>query len=198
MSIVTAPFFGFKARGQIGKSLVYFGWKGLNVVRTWVKPANPNAPDQQVQRGIFADAVAMWQNILFPFVALDVQMWNFLAGLSADPLTGFNNFMKMFIDTTILGNTPQKFYNATLSLVGPATFTVAVSHNVSSADVTLWYGTSPTTLINSQARTEGGVAGGTSTFLVAGLTTKTIYYFQVKGTVGELGSFSGIGKQKTT
>jgi len=198
MSKVTAPFFGFKAKGQIGKSLVFFPWKGLNVVRTFVIPANPNTAGQQTQRGFFAGAVTLWQNVLYPFVALDLSMWNYRAGISAKPLTGFNNFVKMFVNVSRAGLNPQKFYDTTISLVDTTSFTVAVQHNVSSKDVKLYYGTSPTTLINSVTRTEAATPGLTSTFALTGLSTKVIYYFDIKGLAGELGSFSGIGYQKTT
>jgi len=60
---VNAPMFSFDARGQVGKSIVYTFWKGLNIVRRWVKPQNPDTADQQTIRGQFADAVARWQAI---------------------------------------------------------------------------------------------------------------------------------------
>jgi len=51
MAKVKAPLMSFDARGQIAKSLVYLGWKGLKTVRQYVIPANPKSSDQQTQRG---------------------------------------------------------------------------------------------------------------------------------------------------
>lgn len=34
------------ASGKLADAMVYFGWKGINVVRGWVKPANPMAEKQ--------------------------------------------------------------------------------------------------------------------------------------------------------
>lgn len=198
MSKLTAPFFSFRAKGQIGKSLVFFPWKGLNVVRTFVVPANPNTADQQTQRGYFTLAVSKWHDVSYPYLALDLTMWNFKASLSANPLTGFNNFVRMFVDTKRLGNTPQKFYDATISGVGANAFTLTIKHDTSSNDVKLYYGTSPTALINVVIRTEDPAAGTTSTFALTGLTSKVIYYFHVLGLSGELGSYSGVGYQKTS
>lgn len=36
----------FSASGKIADSIVFFTWKGNNVVRQWLKPANPQSADQ--------------------------------------------------------------------------------------------------------------------------------------------------------
>jgi len=40
VSKLKAPLLSLGASGQIGKSLVFFGWKGLDVVREYVIPSN--------------------------------------------------------------------------------------------------------------------------------------------------------------
>jgi len=46
MAKVTGPLFSMSASGKIGDSMVFFGWKGVNVVRQWLKPANPKSSGQ--------------------------------------------------------------------------------------------------------------------------------------------------------
>jgi len=46
MAKVTGPLFSLSASGKIGDAMVHFGWKGLNVVRGWVRPKNPEMPEQ--------------------------------------------------------------------------------------------------------------------------------------------------------
>ncbi|HPT40551.1 MAG TPA: hypothetical protein PLQ44_03045 [Candidatus Paceibacterota bacterium] len=46
MAKVTQPLMSGSASGKIGNNIVFFGWKGLNVVREWVKPANPESAGQ--------------------------------------------------------------------------------------------------------------------------------------------------------
>jgi len=46
MAKVTGPLFSIEARGKIADAMVHFPWKGLNVVRGWVKPANKQTADQ--------------------------------------------------------------------------------------------------------------------------------------------------------
>lgn len=52
MAKVTGPLFAMSASGKLGNSVVYFPWKGLHVVREWLKPANPQTGTQGDQRVI--------------------------------------------------------------------------------------------------------------------------------------------------
>ena len=46
MAKVTMPLMSGSASGKIGNNIVFFGWKGMNVVREWLKPANPQSAGQ--------------------------------------------------------------------------------------------------------------------------------------------------------
>lgn len=46
MAKVTGPLFSIEARGAVAKAMVHFPWKGINVVRGWVTPANPQSAAQ--------------------------------------------------------------------------------------------------------------------------------------------------------
>lgn len=50
MAKVTGPLFSMGARGALGKAIVYSFWKGTNVVREWLKPANPKSGNQGDRR----------------------------------------------------------------------------------------------------------------------------------------------------
>lgn len=50
MAKVTGPLFSISASGKIADSIVYFGWKGVNVVRQWLKPTNKMSGDQGNRR----------------------------------------------------------------------------------------------------------------------------------------------------
>lgn len=52
MAKVEGPLYSMGASGKLGNAMVFFGWKGLNVVRSWVKPANPRTSNQGDQRVI--------------------------------------------------------------------------------------------------------------------------------------------------
>lgn len=46
MAKVTGPLMSMSASGKLASAIVFFGWKGLSVVRQWLKPANPQSSDQ--------------------------------------------------------------------------------------------------------------------------------------------------------
>ena len=50
MAKVTLPLMSGSASGSIGKNIVFFPWKGLHVVREWLKPSNPMTGAQGNQR----------------------------------------------------------------------------------------------------------------------------------------------------
>lgn len=50
MAKVTGPLFSMSASGKLGNSMVFFPWKGLNVVRQWVVPVNKMSETQGDQR----------------------------------------------------------------------------------------------------------------------------------------------------
>ncbi len=50
MAKVEGPLFSLEARGKIGNAMVFFPWKGRNVVRKWLKPTNPRDIDQKLIR----------------------------------------------------------------------------------------------------------------------------------------------------
>jgi len=50
MAKVTGPLYSMSASGKLADAMVYFGWKGVNVVRGWVKPANPKSAAQGDRR----------------------------------------------------------------------------------------------------------------------------------------------------
>lgn len=50
MAKVTGPLYSMSASGKLADAMVFFGWKGVNVVRGWVKPANPQSDNQGDRR----------------------------------------------------------------------------------------------------------------------------------------------------
>jgi len=50
MAKVNSPLNSFNASGKIADSLVFFSWKGINVVRRWLKPSNPKSTAQGDRR----------------------------------------------------------------------------------------------------------------------------------------------------
>lgn len=152
MAVVDAPLFSFNARGKLANALVYFGWKGLNVVRSYVIPSNPDTAAQQTQRTRLTDAVTDWHDI--GLIALGVTAWNRFAATLSDPQSGFNAFCGDHIDIDVAGQTPDMGFNGTVADDADGTFTMTIDEDGAADGAELDWGTSPTSLINTEAGAE--------------------------------------------
>jgi len=73
--------------GKVG-GVVGFNWKGINALRAYVIPSNPNTPAQQTQRTLFGQIVARGKALLESVIQT---YWDpFYAAIS-----GFNGFVKV-------------------------------------------------------------------------------------------------------
>jgi hypothetical protein len=153
MARVTAPLFSFSASGQLAKSLVYFPWKGVDAVRSYTIPSNPNSADQQTQRGYFGDAITAWHNSAL-LVADDKTAWDKYASSLSRAMSGFNAFVKDWLDISVAGLGPDPAFNGALSQSGVGQFDCTVEEDGGATAANLLWGYSKTSLINTLALAE--------------------------------------------
>lgn len=171
MAKVKGPLFSLDARGKIADTLVYMGWKGLQTVRQYVIPSNPNSANQQTQRGYFSDAVDAWQ--ASGYVTADVTAWNLLAQALKAVASGFNMFVRYYVNAKVAGNDFTILSNiATSSITANA---CDISADIASDETTkCYYGTS----ITNMKEVEDGVFDVDHTDIaLTGLSSSTTYYF---------------------
>lgn len=110
MAKVNAPLFSFNASGKLAKSLVYFGWKGLDVVRSYVVPTNPKSDAQEDQRDYLRKAVAKIHvaqaRDAGPLVAADNIAYAAYGSTFPTPMTWFNAIAKNWILVKVAGKSP--------------------------------------------------------------------------------------------
>lgn len=195
MAKVNAPLLSFEARGQIAKAVVHFPWKGINAVRQYVIPANPQSADQTVQRNFMTDAVAEWHGMT-P-TAADVIAWNRYAGTLAKIMSGYNAFVKSFLDEAILGNTWERLWNLQLYGATDTTIECDIGKVAGGNAPTILWGTRKTHFPNSAVMAD--VGGGYWRYSIPGLTASTLYYVWIHvGSSGTDYGRTGIGAQRTT
>lgn len=169
MAKVKAPLFSFGARGQLAETLVYFPWKGIDCVRSYVIPANPKSAGQQTQRGYMSVAVDDWHTIGID--ADDLAAWNRHAATRPSSMSGFNSFCKDHLDMQVAAVTPDMGFDGGIVDDADDTFSGAITEGGSADGANMHWGTSPTSLINTEAGAEtndtwdfepaGNVAGQT-------------------------------------
>lgn len=154
MAKVRGAFGGFGTAGQIGKAYVFFIWKGINAIRTWVIPNNPNSGNQQTQRNNFKALVAQWHDGLFN--VLDAAAYERAAGtVKYKPQSGFNRFIGLYRAIFKSGATPSRCHGLTVSSAAHAAFTAFITteaHQGAGTDLFQW-GTSPTSLFHVETPT---------------------------------------------
>ena len=190
MAKLKAPLFSFGASGKLADALVYFPWKGLNVVRSWVKPSNPKSTDQVTQRGCLTAAVAAIHAAQgLAADALDEDDRNAYAALASTfstPRTWFNTLVKLWIDCERKSDVPIVYSNGQCSDLDhtDALLDIVINEKTGSqlAAGKFYYGTSKTALINSIA---GVVDAGVDVSLtdaagIPDLTAGVKYYWQFR------------------
>ena len=199
MAKVRAPLFSFGASGKLAKSLVYFGWKGLNVVRSYVIPANPKSADQVIQRNYLKAAVAAIhtaQALAVQGLAdIDKSAYALLGSLQATPRTWFNTACKAWIDQYVKGLHGAIYRGgisaeADMFLTTTVFFTDEGPNGITAGD--FWYGTKKTALLSSKVAAIGPADAASCN--IVGLTNGVLYYWQFRPTahVDYVGMNSGI------
>lgn len=198
MAKVSAPLFSFGASGKLADSLVFFPWKGLNVIRKWLVPSNPKTLPQTTQRGYMTagvTAVHTAQALAADNLAADdCSAYSLWGSCYPTPRTWFNQVVKNFIDQMVAG-LQYVIYRGSVLTPGAAQVTFLLKYTKGGAnDITagaVWYGTSKTALINSSAATGAQIIAG---HVIAGLTPGVKYFFQYRPTLHAdfVGAWSGI------
>jgi len=152
MAIVKGPLMSLDARGQVGKSVVFIGWKGIKTLRQHVVPANPNTDPQKAQRGIMRFLVALWKTL----PAASKIAWNYWSAFESRAMSGFNAFTSSGVVQAKVALTKGMVTDATLT-PGDEQVTIAVGFDrinspgtpATSADLALMFGTDERTLAGS-------------------------------------------------
>ena len=185
MAKVTAPLLSFGASGQLNKTLVFFPYKGLDVVRSHVVPANPNTAAQQTQRSYMTDANDEWHGA--GYTDADHGAFNRWASTLGKGLSGFNAFCRAYINELVAGGVWTRMANAVTSAVGANGFTVNITKVSGGLTPSIFYGVSPTFMPNTAVLVDQ--TGNDWEVTLAGLTPGTQYYWYIQ--VGVAGATLG-------
>lgn len=204
MAKLKAPLLSLGASGAIGKVMVFFGWKGLDVVREYVVPSNPKTASQTAQRAILTAAVAMIHTAQARAAGAlgeeDQTAYSTLAAAKGKIMTWFNQVVKLWVDVDVADETPVVYSGITWADLDAGAFNVNLFLNEETpsdlAAGKFYFGTSKTNLIHSQAATVnvGASVEINAVDLEAFLTNGTKYYMQFRPDSGDPceGADSGI------
>jgi len=199
-----APLLSLGAAGALAKTMVFFPWKGLNVVREYVIPSNPKTALQTAQRGYLTTSVALVHTAQAraaqPLDEIDQVAYSALAQAKGKIMTWFNQAVKLCVDTLVASKTPCIYSGRSEHDLSVTSFDWRIWLNEETpsdlAAGKFYFGSSKTNLIHQDVavvaagelvRTSGG---DLSAFLTAGKK----YYLQFRPDVADPceGADSGI------
>lgn len=173
------------ASGKLGKVLVFFGWKGIDVAREYVVPANPKSSGQVTQRGYLTDCVAAIhaaQSVAdHPFGALDQTSQALKGSLFPTPRTWFNTIIKTWLDQRAAG-LRSVIYHGGEVVEGNTTLTISSDHTADGDNeitaAKLYWGTKKTNMPNSMDMVVDG--DNWTHAVIVDLTNGVKYYCQIR------------------
>ncbi len=190
MAKLKGPLFSLGASQQLGKALVFFTWKGLNVVREYVTPSNPKTAAQTTHRAYLTAAVAMVHTAqaraLTPLTEADQTAYSALASAKGKIMTWFNQAVKLWVNVKILGNTPVVYSSGAVGNTSVTNIQVGMYLNEETpsdlADGKFFFGSSKSNLIHSAVATvvAGAEVNIAAEDLSAFLTAGVKYYVQFR------------------
>lgn len=170
MAIVLQGFLG-PFTGKVGGAVGGI-WKGINYIKGYVIPANPNTVAQQAQRGKFAAVVAVAQALLGTLIAT---FWNPFAV----KMSGYNYFIQQVINSC----------SATGLLLASTIITKGTLESASSASAPTYNtGTGELDFSWSNVISGNGLATDEMYALVVNNTDNTVLFY---GSVGTTRTDSG-------
>lgn len=197
MAKLKAPLLSMGASGAIGKTMVFFNWKGIDAVREYVIPSNPKTTAQNTQRGYLIAAVdaihAAQAAAANPLDDNDISAYALLGSLQPTPSTWFNAICRQWLKQKVAGKIPSIFRN--MAAVGGSELLTVTGNQAPESGVMndgkLHYGTSKSALINSVDCTIPELSAGKE---ITGLTKGVKYFVQFRPLipVDFIGSNSGI------
>ncbi len=200
MAKLKAPLLSLGAAGQLGKTLVFFSWKGLNVVREYVVPSYSRTTPQATQRDYLKAAVAdiheAMAHDIYPLSEVDTKAYALWASVVQTATTWFNQAVRNFVDCNVLENDGSVFRNGQAVEANTTLSVTIFSDEIDGSAITagkFFWGTTKTALIHSGA---GGIdaEAHSANLLIEGLTNGVKYFWQFRVDDGETceGARSGI------
>ena len=172
MAKLKAPLLSLGAAGQIGKTMVFFGWKGINAVREYVIPANPKTALQTTQRGYLTTAVELIHTAMAdatnPLKEIDQVAYAALAAAKGLIMTWFNMAVKLAVDVLIGVNVPVVYSDMTFTTKTANAIDLILYLNEETGSTLaagkFYFGSTKTNLIHAKVAT---VVAGVSVALIA-------------------------------
>jgi hypothetical protein len=194
MAKVKNPLFSSEASGQLGKTLAYGKWHGVDIVKTCPYPSNPRTPLQQAQRNIYGQAVGIYRET--PFTLDDLSAWRRVSHLFKYKGSPYNTIVRTIIEVLKKDYEWLKMWNGRIYKVSETSVKVRIEYS----DFALYNCElrSPWGRIVSQSLMDTAETPGDAFHVFGDLDIGRTYFVRIKGysTIEDQEGWSGIYRFK--
>ena len=191
MAKIRGPLFSMEGSGKLGKTIIYSKNKGIKTAKGYKVPYNPDSDDQKDQRGFMANAVLAWKTD--GLTALDIEAWNLFASIQKKTLSGYNMFLRGWINGAKGGVTWHPMWNCDIKDPTHMSCDVYINYYTNN-EHRLRSGTSKRVMLEPTSPTR---VDGKYKYAISGLEQNTKYYFQIQPWYPGLSERTGIYSFKT-
>lgn len=182
MAKLKAPLMSLGAQGKLGNALVFFGWKGLDVVREYVIPSNPRTDPQIEQRGYFTEGVeAIHAGEALPadgILAVDKTAYALYGSTEATPRTWFNQILSRWCFAATRTEHREIFCSAVFTDPATTEITLELQNLQRPVETGFMYAGISKTALSKKVAADG--VAGVHTGVFTGLVKGTKYFFQFR------------------
>ncbi|GAH26597.1 unnamed protein product [marine sediment metagenome] len=102
MAKIRGPIFSLESSGGIGKKIISQRRKKVKYAKKYSKPKNPRTEIQQENRNYITLANTEWKT--GGYSNLDKEAWNFYARIKDKNISGYNAFIKFYLNAMVNNN----------------------------------------------------------------------------------------------
>ncbi|MBA7548258.1 hypothetical protein ES705_40709 [subsurface metagenome] len=102
MAKIRGPLFSLESSGPLGKKIINQTRKKVKYAKGYSKPKNPRTEIQQENRNYITLANIEWKT--GGYSDLDRKAWNFYAKTKAKNISGYNAFVKFYLNAMVNNN----------------------------------------------------------------------------------------------
>ncbi|MBA7525637.1 hypothetical protein ES705_17790 [subsurface metagenome] len=174
MAKTRGTLFSLEASGVLGKKIINQKRKGVKYTKKYSKPKNPRTETQQENRNYITLTNIEWKT--GGYSDLDKEAWNFYAKTKAKNMSGYNAFVKFYLNAMVDNDEWTSIKNCSIYDITSSSIKISIEIEVDREGI-LYLGTSKYSMTKEYYPV---FLEGIYIFTLTELNPNTKYYFYIK------------------
>ena len=174
MAKIRGTMFSLESSGNIGKKIIIQSRKKVKYAKKYSIPKNPRTEVQQENRNYITLANIEWKT--GGYTELDKQAWNFYAKTKSKNMSGYNAFVKFYLNAMVNNNDWTSIKNCNIYDITSSSVKISIDIETDKEGI-LYLGTSKYSMTSEYYPI---FSEGKYIFTITGLSPSEKYYFYIK------------------